>query len=398
MHIVLLSTYGFDPHFPSRPEFVLARTLAEMGHTVSAIEYWHNQQQPQTQQFQANLTIYRCRTFGFFSRDLASLSTKLPPIDIIHVHHLRHLMAYQAQFHWRGQIPMCLTPHGMLHDGDLVVDRERPLEHPLTPEKLVFRKREVVRRLVTFHHIRRTLRNYLIHAPLLRYDGHLALSHHERGVLIDLGVAADTVEVVANSVDVSQYLAMRGSVKSARPTILFIGQLIPRKGWDLTIETVALLKSQIPDIRLQMITHNTSEMAALNMRIEQHALHDHVEIYTRVDEAQKVAMLSQAHVLLAPSRYEGFGIPPIEAMAADCPVVTTDCAAGNEVVQHEHTGLLVAYDDVAGFAQAIRRILTDADLRERLITNGRAHVSHAYHPTHIATETLNAYARIMARA
>ncbi len=398
MHIVLLSTYGFDPHFPSRPEFVLARTLAEMGHTVSAIEYWHNPQQPKQQQFQENLTIYRCRTVGFFSRDLAELVGRLPAIDIIHVHHLRHLMAYQAQFHWRGRVPMCLTPHGMLHDGDLVVDRERPLEHPLTPERLIFTKREVARRLMRLHHIRRTLRNYLIHAPLLRYDGHLALSKHERGVLIDLGVPADTVSVVANAVDVSQYVASRGSAEASRPTVLFIGQLIPRKGWDLAVETVARLKQSIPDIRLQMITHNTSEMTALQELIRTHNLDAHVEIHTRVDEAQKVAMLSQAHVLLAPSRYEGFGIPPIEAMAAECPVVTTDCAAGNEVVQHEHTGLLVPYDDVQGFADAIQRILTDHELRERLIAQGRTHVSETFHPHQIATRTLAAYQHIMAHS
>ena len=395
MHIALLSTYGFDPHFPSRPEFVLARTLAEMGHTVSAIEYWHNQEHPQKQRFQANLTIYRCRTLGFFSRDLATLVKQLPAIDIVHVHHLRHLMAYQAQFHWRGRIPMCLTPHGMLHDGDLVVDRERPLEHPLTPERLIFTKRDVARRLFRFQHVRRTLRNYLIHAPLLRYDGHLALSHHERGVLIDLGVPAETIEVVANAVDVSQYVASRGSAKASRPTVLFIGQLIPRKGWDLAIKTVARLRQSIPDIRLQMITHNTSEMVALQDLIRTHDLHTHVEIHTRVDEAQKVAMLSQAHVLLAPSRYEGFGIPPIEAMAAECPVVTTDCAAGNEVVQHEQTGLLVSYDNVQGFADAIQRLLSDPELRKRLIANGRIHVGETFHPKHIATKTLDAYQHIM---
>jgi hypothetical protein len=51
MHILQISTYGFDPRFPSRPEFVLARTLAEMGHRVDAIEYWHDQSQPQRVEF-----------------------------------------------------------------------------------------------------------------------------------------------------------------------------------------------------------------------------------------------------------------------------------------------------------------------------------------------------------
>ena len=69
MHILIISTYGFDPHFPSRPEFLLARTLATLGHRVSAVEYHHNPSQPRQELYSENLTIYRCGTFGFFSRD-----------------------------------------------------------------------------------------------------------------------------------------------------------------------------------------------------------------------------------------------------------------------------------------------------------------------------------------
>lgn len=66
MHILIISTYGFDSHFPSRPEFLLARTLATIGHRVSAVEYHHNPKQPRQESYSENLTIYRCGTFGFF--------------------------------------------------------------------------------------------------------------------------------------------------------------------------------------------------------------------------------------------------------------------------------------------------------------------------------------------
>lgn len=391
MHILIISTFGFDPHFPSRPEFVLARTLAAMGHTVSAVEYAHNPHLAPRQQLHPNLTIYRCGTFGFFSRDLWQLARTLPRPDIVHVHHLRHLLAYQAQYHWRGQVPMVLTPHGMLHDGDLVVDRERPLEHALTPEKLIMTPAHLWRALLHAQHPRRSIRNFLIHAPLRRYDGILALSHHEKEVLIGLGITADRISVVPNAVELDQYLDAPPIAQSTHPMILFIGQLVPRKGWDLAVQALPAIVARHPQTELVMVTHNTSQRHALEQMAHTLGVADHISVRTNVDEPTKIQLLQQAHVLLAPSRYEGFGIPPIEAMAAQCPVVTTDCAAGNEMVQDQHTGLLVPYDDVQGFANAVLRVFSDEALRHTLVQNGLAHVRTNYTPTTVATRTLDCY-------
>ena len=380
MHILMISTFGFDPHFPSRPEFVLARTLAAQGHTISAVEYAHNAAMPVRQEFQPNLTIYRCRTFGFYSRDLWHLARQLPKPDIIHVHHLRHLMAYQAQWHWRGKTPMVLTPHGMLHDGDLVVDRERPLEHPLTPEKLIMTSQQLWRAFGRGQHPRRSVRNYLIHAPLQRYDGILALSDHEKGVVANLGVDTSRINVVPNAVELDQYLNAPMRARATTPMILYIGQLVPRKGWDLAIRALPLI-----------VTHNTSQQQELAALAQSLGVSAHVQIRTNVDEGSKIQLLQEAHVLLAPSRYEGFGIPPIEAMAAGCPVVTTDCAAGNEIVQHLRTGFLVAYEDVAGYATGVLRLLDDTPLCDTLVSNGLQHVTQHYTPTVVARQTLACY-------
>lgn len=391
MHIVLISTYGFDPHYPSRPEFVLARTLAHMGHTVSAIEYAHNPQMPATQQIAPNLTVYRCRTFGFYSYDLWRLSRRLPRPDIIHVHHLRHLLAYHAQRLWRHVSPMILTPHGMLHDGDLVVDRERPLEHPLTPEKLILNARQLWHTLLQRAHPRRSVRNYLIHAPLLGYNGILALSQHEKGVLVQLGIHADSIHVVPNAVEFDQYLNAPPRERRSTPMVLYIGQLVPRKGWDLAIRALPAIVAQRPDVQLVIVTHNTSQLTELQALAQELGVDAHVQVLTKVDEAHKVQLLQEAHVLIAPSRYEGFGIPPIEAMAAQCPVVTTDCAAGNEMVTHDVNGLLVAYNDVDGYAASVLRILADETLRTTLQSNGLAHVKSHYTPEIVAKQTLSYY-------
>ena len=80
------------------------------------------------------------------------------------------------------------------------------------------------------------------------------------------------------------------------------------------------------------------------------------------------ALLAGASVLAYPSLYEGFGHPPFEAMAAGVPVVTTDAGSLPEVVGD--AALFVAPGDDAALADALRRVLTDARLRDDLVARG----------------------------
>lgn len=391
MHILLISTYGFDTHYPSRPEFMLAQTLAEQGHTVSAVEYWHDTTTPNVEEYAPRFTIYRCRTFGFFSYDLAKLARTLPTPDIVNIHHLRNLLAYQAVWHWHGVAPLVLSPYGILHDGDLVEDRERPLETPLHPERIYQHPKQLLQALLRGKHPRRSVRNYLLHAPLQKYNGFIGISHHEKKVLCELGFAEPTIRVVSCPVDFTHYVDHLSPYKHQRPTVIYIGQLILRKGWDVLLQAAPIIRQHIPDVRIVMITHNTSQLAHLHEMISQNSLQDTIEIHMRVPEAVKVELLLQAHVLVSPSRYEGFGIPVIEGMAAHCGVVAADIPACNEVIHHSVSGLLHKYADPQDLADATIRLLKDTPLRERLTTYAYTHVQETYERTVIAQQAVDFY-------
>jgi len=92
-----------------------------------------------------------------------------------------------------------------------------------------------------------------------------------------------------------------------------------------------------------------------------------------VDEADKPALYRGAAVFVYPSRYEGFGLPPLEAMACGTPVVTTRCASLPEVVGE--AGLVVSPDDPGALGQAILACLTEPAtaqaLRERGLQRAR---------------------------
>ncbi len=100
-------------------------------------------------------------------------------------------------------------------------------------------------------------------------------------------------------------------------------------------------------------------------------------------------LLYQACTAFAfPSRYEGFGLPPLEAMACGAPVIVSNASSLPEVVGN--AALCVAPDDVAGWATALRQIVEDADLRRKLRSRGLAQSARfSWH--RVAKETLQVY-------
>jgi len=89
-----------------------------------------------------------------------------------------------------------------------------------------------------------------------------------------------------------------------------------------------------------------------------------------ITAAEKIALYHMAACSVAPSRYEGFGLTPLEAMAAGIPVIAADASCTSEVTGD--AALLVAPDDVDGFAHALTRVLTDEVFAASLAIRGRS--------------------------
>lgn len=94
-----------------------------------------------------------------------------------------------------------------------------------------------------------------------------------------------------------------------------------------------------------------------------------------VSDAELRALYEHALALIYPSRYEGFGLPPLEAMTCGCPVVISDQPALLEIAANSEAALVTGMDDVDGLAQTMVRLTQDADLRRRLSERGRAHAA-----------------------
>ena len=129
-------------------------------------------------------------------------------------------------------------------------------------------------------------------------------------------------------------------------------------------------------------------------QVETLHLADQVRFFHTVPDTDLVGLYNGAGVLATPSFYEGFGLPPLEAMACGTPVVVADRASLPEVVGE--AGLLVNPDDPDDIAQALARVLTEEPLRERMRELGLAQAAR-FTWKKTARETLDVYRRVLAR-
>lgn len=177
--------------------------------------------------------------------------------------------------------------------------------------------------------------------------------------------------------------------------ILFVGTFEPRKNLSGLLRAYAQLCAEIPDVPRLVIAGSRgwlyTEIFALAQSL---GLADTISWLENPSYADLPLLYSGAGVLCLPSFYEGFGFPPLEAMACGTPAVVADRASLPEVVGD--AGLLVNPDDPSSIADALRRILADSalagDLRRRGLERARA-----FSWAETARQTLSTYRGVLER-
>jgi len=148
------------------------------------------------------------------------------------------------------------------------------------------------------------------------------------------------------------------------PYFLFVGGTEKRKNLSTVLDAFASLDG----FELRVVgAHEASPVH--DARREQRG----VRWLGRVDEAELVELYRHATALVFPSRYEGFGLPVLEAMARHTPVITSTSSSLPEVARG--AALMVDPDDVDGLRDAVRRLAAEPGLREELIDRGAEVVS-----------------------
>ncbi len=235
----------------------------------------------------------------------------------------------------------------------------------------------------------------LVHHPLayeagLRPEQRTALEISEQQALSQVKAVIVTSEST-KSLLVSHYRVPAAAIAVVKPgndrvtaaggggerlSLLAVGSLVPRKGYDVLVAALSMLKELPWTMTIAGDrTRDTSTAQQLEQQIASSGLSDRIHLAGAVSDEALAGLYSRADVFVLASRFEGYGMALADATAYGLPVVATNAGAIPEAVPAE-ASILVPPDDASALANALRRVISEKSFRETLAANARAAASH----------------------
>jgi glycosyltransferase involved in cell wall biosynthesis len=201
----------------------------------------------------------------------------------------------------------------------------------------------------------------------------------KRDILRFFDIAADKVAVIYNAID-ERFLAppdlermdlIRQRYQLDHPFVLYAGNIKPHKNLERLIDAFGRARAKgLGDLRLVIVGDELSKYPPLRRAVHRHRLDKYVRFLGFQPNETLAAFYRLARAFAFPSLYEGFGLPPLEAMACGTPVVTSNVSSLPEIAGD--AALLVDPYDPAAIAEALTRAVTDEPLRQELSRRGLA--------------------------
>lgn len=206
-----------------------------------------------------------------------------------------------------------------------------------------------------------------------------------------LNYDSSKVFVVYNGIDHNLFSRKDVSPLFSEKYILYVGGLTPRKGLSYLLEAFSRIKDRLPH-KLVLIDSKGWRDTRIYKIINEFNLIDRVVLKKADTRDEMVSYYNHAAMLVFPSLYEGFGLPPLEAMACGCPVITSDNTSLQEI--YEGYALLVDPADTNVLAEKILRVAKDNKLKRKMIENGIT-LSAKLTQERMVADSLGAYEKIL---
>jgi glycosyltransferase involved in cell wall biosynthesis len=201
----------------------------------------------------------------------------------------------------------------------------------------------------------------------------------KRDILRFVDVPAEKIDVIYNAYDErfgvepreEDVIRVRERYQLHDEFVLYAGNVKPHKNLERLIQAFDLVRKRgLEHLKLVLIGDEISRYAALRRAVHSHQLHKYVRFLGYLPEETLAVMYRLAGVFVFPSLYEGFGLPPLEAMASGTPVVTSNVSSLPEVAGD--AAVLVDPYRPEAIADGIERVLCDETLRRDLRAKGLA--------------------------
>lgn len=230
-------------------------------------------------------------------------------------------------------------------------------------------------------------------------DALVAVSHTQKKAICDFyRIPEARVQVVWNGVaaftGIAEPLDLLWPVPPHVPVIASISTLIPQKGLEHLLRAADILR-QSGEAFVLLIAGDGPLRKELQAQVEQLGLTSHVQLLGWVPQAA-AHVLPKSDIFVQSSLWEAMSIVVLEAMAAARPIVVTAVGENPRVVIPGETGLIVEPADPQALAGALRRLLHDPVLRERLGRQARQHYEQHFTVGHMTSAYAATYRRIAA--
>lgn len=257
------------------------------------------------------------------------------------------------------------------------------------------------------HHTRRNRWFLQLAMPIFVQRAHaiIAVSQHTRRDLVELyQTPAAKIHVIYEGIDPAfapatsaqirqvQYQYSPAAEGAARPYLLMVGTLEPRKNHAAAMRALARLKAAGFPHRLLIVGGEGWRFAPIAALVQELKLNEDVTFTGYVPATDLPALYGGAACVLQPSLYEGFGFPVLEALACGAPVVCSQASSLPEVAGD--AALLIDPADDEALTAAIRRVVTEPGLRAELNRKGRLHAAQ-FRWERCAQETVAVYQEVL---
>jgi len=190
----------------------------------------------------------------------------------------------------------------------------------------------------------------------------------KREIVRAFGVDAGRVEVIYHGVTAftGRAIDAQESAPARAPLILYAGSIFNRRHIPEVIDAFSRLADRHPGVRLELVGENrTLPFVDVTALIAASAVRDRIQARSYVSDAELAALYAAAAAFVFCSDYEGFGLTPLEALAAGIPIVVLDTEVTREI--YGPAARYVSAPDPASIAAALEAVLFDADERARIL-------------------------------
>lgn len=200
-------------------------------------------------------------------------------------------------------------------------------------------------------------------------DEIIAISDHAQAELVGkYGFDEDSVHMIPHGVDTDRFYPrerQHPDVNPERTTLLYVGRLGARKGLDLAIKALANIENSTIELLIAGTGRHEDHLRDLAQELE---IVGQVHFLGYVPDDDLPQLYSSSDIFVLPSRYEGFGLVLLEAMACETPVIGTNAGGIPTVIDHNQTGFKVRRD-VTMLSNAIRSLVSDDTQRNTMAKN-----------------------------